>query len=132
MIPPVGRTGEKMRPLIDNTSFGSITIDNTAYKYDIIIRVNGQVEKRKKELSEKVHGSSHTVSLEEIRDLYDHDVELLIVGTGQYQVLKLSAEADEFLAKNNCRVQLLATPKAIAAWNQTKVSKVIALFHVTC
>ncbi len=37
-----------MKPKIDSTSFGSITVNGETYKYDILIRLNGQVEKREK------------------------------------------------------------------------------------
>lgn len=36
-----------MKPKIDSTSFGSITVDGKTYEYDILIRINGQVEKGK-------------------------------------------------------------------------------------
>ena len=40
-------------------------------------------------------------------------------------------EAGKYLNKKGCRVKLLATSKAIHAWN-TAGEKVIGLFHVTC
>ena len=40
-----------MKPRIDDTKFGSITIESTVAEHDVIIRLNGQVEKRKKKLS---------------------------------------------------------------------------------
>jgi len=50
---------------IDSTEFGSITIDGTLYSHDILIRLSGEVVKRKKKLSKKYYGTSHTISLEE-------------------------------------------------------------------
>ena len=49
---------------IDNTVFGSITIDGQTYSHDVIIRLSGKVEKRKKKLSKKIFGTSHTISLD--------------------------------------------------------------------
>ena len=47
---------------IDNTAFGSITIGGETYSHDVIIRLSGKVEKRKKNLSSKnIFGTSHTV-----------------------------------------------------------------------
>ncbi len=37
-----------MKPKIDSTSFGSITVEGETYKYDILIRLNGQVEKERR------------------------------------------------------------------------------------
>ncbi len=120
-----------MRPLIDATSFGSITIEGRKIKNDVILTLEGSVQKRKKKLSKKVYGTSHKISLEEAKDLYEKGAEILIIGAGQYRRVGLSNEAEEYLSKKGCRVKLLATPKAIHAWNTTD-EKVIGLFHVTC
>ncbi len=37
-----------MKPSIDNTEFGSITIEKKEYDYDVIITSEGEVNKRKK------------------------------------------------------------------------------------
>ena len=37
-----------MKPRIDQTTFGSITVDGTVFEHDVIIRPGGQVKKRKK------------------------------------------------------------------------------------
>ena len=40
-----------MRPRIDGTRFGSITIEGETYGRDVLIRMGGEVKKRKKKLS---------------------------------------------------------------------------------
>ena len=60
-----------MKPKIDSTSFGSITVDGETFEYDILIRLNGQVEKREKALSKELYGTSHKVSLEEAKYIYE-------------------------------------------------------------
>ena len=60
-----------MKPKIDSTNFGSITVDGETFDYDILIRLNGQVEKREKALSKEVYGTSHKVSLEEAKYIYE-------------------------------------------------------------
>ena len=54
-----------MRPRIDRTEFGSITIEGEVLECDVIVRLNGKVKKRKKKLSKAVYGTSHTISLDE-------------------------------------------------------------------
>ncbi len=120
-----------MTPQIDKTTFGSITVDAVTYDHDIMIRLNGSVEKRKKKLSKAVYGTSHTVSLDEIRYVHEEGVEGIIVGSGQYGVMELSEEAQNFLEENNCKVTLLPTPEAIKEWNR-RAGKCIGLFHITC
>jgi hypothetical protein len=120
-----------MRPLIDATSFGSITIGGRKIENDVILTLEGSVQKRKKRLSKKVYGTSHKISLEEAKYVYAKGAELLIIGAGQYRRVGLSDEAEKYLSKKGCRVKLFATPKAIQAWN-TAGQKAIGLFHVTC
>ncbi len=120
-----------MKPEIDGTSFGSITIEGELYDHDVIIRLNGKVKKRKKKLSKSVYGTSHKVSLEEAEHIFEDGARLLIVGTGQSGCVELSVEAAEFFQRNGCSVNLLSTPEAVAAWNSTE-GAVIGMFHVTC
>ncbi len=120
-----------MRPSIDRTKFGSITINGEVFKHDVVIRLDGQVKKRKKKLSKAIYGTSHTISLDEARQFYQEGAEQLIVGAGQSGLVTLSDEAADYLERKGCRVRLLPTPKAVQAWNKAE-GAVIGLFHVTC
>ena len=120
-----------MKPKIDKTKFGSITIAGEKYEHDVIIRLNGKVEKRKKKLSKELYGTSHIISLAEAEYVYEDGAMSLIVGTGQSGMAKLSPEAAVLFQKKRCTVKLLPTPEAIRAWNATE-GAVIGLFHVTC
>ena len=120
-----------MKPHIDGTKFGSITVGGETYDHDIVIRLSGNVKKRKKKLSKERYGTSHTVSVEEAEHIYDDGAEQVIVGTGQHGVLKLSDEAGAFFKDHGCLVQALPTPDAVKAWNEAE-GKTIAMFHVTC
>jgi len=120
-----------MKPRIDHTKFGSITIGGTVCEQDVIIRLNGRVEKRKKKLSKAVYGTSHTVSLDEAKYIYEKGAERLMIGTGQQHLVKLSNEAVEYLQRRQCQVELLPTREAICVWNEAR-GAVIGLFHITC
>lgn len=120
-----------MKPKIDKTKFGSITIAGTVFDHDVLIRLDGQVKKRKKKLSKVVYGTSHTISLAEAEHVYEQGAERLIIGTGQFDNVRLSDEAEEFFTQKKCRVELLATPQALEIWNQAK-GATIGMFHVTC
>ena len=120
-----------MKPAIDGTEFGSITIAGELFEHDVVIRLSGKVKKRKKKLSKAKYGTSHKVSLEEAEHIYRPGARHLIVGAGQEGRLGLSDEAAEFFRKNGCSVEMLPTPRAIAAWNAAK-GAVIGMFHVTC
>ena len=120
-----------MRPRIDRTEFGSITIEGDELDYDVVIRLNGNVKKRKKKLSKAVYGTSHIISLDEAEQVYQDGAEELIIGSGQYGNVVLSEEAATYFEGKRCHVKLLPTPKAIRIWNKAN-GAVIGLFHVTC
>lgn len=120
-----------MKPKIDRTEFGSITIEGKVFERDVIVRLDDQVKKRKKKLSKAIYGTSHVISLDEARHVYQEGTARLIVGAGQYGLVELSDEAADYFEQKGCRVELLPTPKAIQAWNEAK-GAVIGLFHVTC
>ena len=120
-----------MNPVIDQTAFGSITIESVRFEHDVLIRLSGQVEKRKKKLSKDIYGTSHLVSQAEAEYTYEKKAKRLIIGTGQYDTIRLSREAEDYFQRKHCQVELVPTPKAMLAWNKTS-GAVIGLFHVTC
>jgi hypothetical protein len=120
-----------MKPTIQNTEFGSITVDDEELDHDIVIRLSGKVKKRKKKLSKEQYGTSHTVSLAEAEHIFDDGAERLIVGSGQYGNVKLSEEADRYFQEKGYSVEVHSTPEAIHVWNEAK-GKTIGMFHVTC
>ncbi|GAB3828910.1 MTH938/NDUFAF3 family protein [Dactylosporangium cerinum] len=122
-----------MKPRIDGTRFGSITVRGTVFRHDVIIRPDGQVKKRKKKLSKAVYGTSHMISRQEAKYAYKQaaGVRRLIVGSGQDGNVELSPKAAAYLKRRKCRVVLLPTPKVINVWNRTN-GTAVGLFHVTC
>ena len=116
---------------IDATEFGSITVDGKTYEHDVIIRLSGKVEKRRKRLSKEKYGTSHIISKGEAKFVFEDGCDLLIVGAGQDGNVRLSPEAGEYFDKKHCRVLAQPTPEAIRAFNESHGRK-IALMHVTC
>ena len=120
-----------MKPRIDGTVFGAITIGGRKYEHDVVIRLGGKVKKRKKKLSSAIYGTSHVISLDEAKHVRQKGVERLIVGAGQFGLVELSEEASDYYARKGCQVDLMPTKEASRAWNDAQGS-VIGLFHVTC
>ena len=120
-----------MQPRIDRTQFGSVTIDGKVFEHDVLIRLGGQVEKRKKKLSKAVYGTSHTISLAEAKHVYQKGAARLLIGAGQNGTVGLSEEAASYFQHHRCQVELLPTPEVIPVWNQAE-GAVIAMLHVTC
>jgi len=116
---------------VEKTTFGSITVDGETFEHDILIRLSGKIKKRKKKLSKKVYGTSHTISLDEAKYIFQEGCQTLIVGTGQHDQVHLSSEAVRYFEKRGVDCFLQPTPEAIETFNQTAEPK-IGLFHVTC
>jgi len=116
---------------IDATEFGAITVDGKTYEHDVIIRLSGAVEKRRKRLSKEKYGTSHIISKAEAKVVFEDGCDLLIVGAGQDGNVHLSPEATAYFNKKHCRVLVQPTPEAILSFNQAR-EKTIALMHVTC
>jgi hypothetical protein len=120
-----------MKPEIEHTTFGTITIDGTTYDHDVLIRLDGSIKKRKKKLSKEVYGTSHTLSLQEAEFIFEKGARRLIIGAGQQGGVHLSDEAKKYFKQQDCEVDLYRTPDALKEWNDAQ-GHVIALFHVTC
>jgi hypothetical protein len=116
---------------IKSTMFGAIMIDGKTYEHDVIIRLSGEVVKRKKKLSKKYYGISHVLSKEEAKFVFERGCDELIVGSGQMGNVRLSPEAEAYLKKKDCKVLLQPTPDAIQVFNKSHAKK-IGPFHVTC
>ena len=97
----------------------------------MLVRLSGEVVKRKKKLLKKYYGTSHVLSKEEAKFVFERGCNQLIVGSGQIGNVRLSPEAEAYFAKKDCKVLLRPTPEAIQVFNKSR-SKKIGLFHVTC
>ena len=120
-----------MKPFINDSGFGYITVEGSKIDHDIIIRLSGEIKKRKKKLSKSVYGTSHIISLEEAKYVYQDGAERLIIGAGQQGMVSLSKEAADYFENKKCKIDLHSTPKAIEKWNDAP-GRVIGLFHITC
>jgi hypothetical protein len=121
-----------MKPTIDSTRFGSITIEGKKYKHDVVIQLDGTVAKRKKKLSKAIYGTSHKFSLPEAEQVYQQGAQRLLIGSGQIGMVHLTDEAGAFFDEQACEVEILPTPQAMDRWNSLEEGKILGLFHVTC
>src|SRR3984893_7105995 len=116
---------------IESTTFGAITIDGTTYQHDVVVRLSGEVVKRKKKLSRKLYGTSHVLSKDEAKFLFETGCDQVVIGSGQMGNVHLSPAAEAYFAKKGCTVLLQPTPKAIHTFNNSQANK-IGVLHVTC
>src|SRR5437764_2833046 len=76
---------------IDSTIFGAITIDGKTYQHDVVVRLSGEVVKRKKKLSKKLYGTSHVLSKDEAKFLFEKGCDQIVIGLGQTGNVRLSS-----------------------------------------
>ena len=114
---------------IESTTFGAITIDGTTYQHDVVVRLSGEVVKRKKKLSRKLYGTSHVLSKDEAKFLFEKGCDQVVIGSGQMG--NVSPEAEAYFERKGCEILLKLTPEAIRMFNRSRAKR-IGLFHVTC
>ena len=108
-------SGDAMKPIIGSTGFGYIEVGGIKIEHDIIVRLSGEVQKRRKKLSKAVYGTSHTISLAEAKHVYEGGAKRLIIGAGQNGMVHLSQEAADYFEKQQCEVELHPRPKRSSA-----------------
>src|SRR2546425_6984245 len=90
---------------IEGTTFGTITIDGKTYEHDVIIRLSGDVVKRNKKLSKKYYCTSHVLSKDEAKFVFEKGCEQLILGSGaRWAMCIYRPEAEAYFAKKGCKV----------------------------
>ncbi|KYK24800.1 hypothetical protein AYK26_02885 [Euryarchaeota archaeon SM23-78] len=109
--------------IINSTSFKSITVDGKEYPYDIWIFADGTVKERNR---------NHEFTLEEFETITKGGPEVLIIGTGQYGVVKISEEVFKAAKEKAIEIIYDKTPEAIKRFNEVQGKKMAAAIHTTC
>src|SRR5256885_5249952 len=116
---------------IESTTFGAITIDGKTYEHDVVIRLSGEVVKRKKKLSKKLYGTSHVLSEDEAKFLFEKGCDQVVIGSGQMGNVHLSPEAEAYFERKGCEILLKPTPDALRTLNRSPAPRP-PLLHATC
>lgn len=118
-------------PQIMRAGFGDITIGKKNYNRDVYISVYGKVKKRKKWIAHELYGDAHMLGARELEEVCRGGPEILIVGSGKDGKLELTDDARRYLTQRSIKLELLATPQAVEAYNKSNQRKA-AMIHVTC
>ncbi|MBW2999412.1 hypothetical protein KY339_01965 [Candidatus Woesearchaeota archaeon] len=109
---------------INNTAFGSVTIDNMAYPHDVWIFVDEHIEKRDR---------NHDFSMEELKIIGKEKPDVIVIGTGQSGVMDVGEEVKEAAKHKGIELVIAETPEAIEKYNKlSKEKRTAAAIHVTC
>lgn len=120
--------------MIKGYRFGSITIDNKPYNYDVEVRWDGEVLKWWR-------GESHIIDVEDIKRAVKQSPDAIIIGTGESGLAKVTEAVQKLVTEKGIKLVIDVTREAVRTFNlihqtltkkQGKQGKVIGLFHLTC
>ncbi len=114
-------------PMIEQYSFGSITILERQYTSDLKI-INGQV------CPDWWRKSGHSVDVEDVADILNAKPDYLVIGSGSSGLMKVSEGLKRHLVDSGVKVIEKPTSTAIQTFNQMYADgkNVAAGFNLTC
>ena len=115
-----------------STGFGWIKFKDKIYEHDILVDIEGNAYPRNEAELRRKFGTCHAVSKEEMDFLLKGNPKVIVFGTGQTGMARLSSDAKAALMKA-MRTRIIEgnTPAACKKFDQLTESKT-AIFHVTC
>jgi hypothetical protein len=96
----------------------------------VVIRLSGEVVKRKKKLSKKYYGTSHILSKDEAEFVFEGDASSSFSVRARWAMCIYRRKLRLISRKRAARLQ--PTPASIGVFNRSHAKKKIGLFHVTC
>ena len=108
---------------------GEVKVNGRRKVDDFVVRDDGSVRKRRRKLSLKVHGSTHLVSVDEVKFICKGTPRVLIVGTGTDGMVEVGEDAKSWLAKKHIRLICKKSESAVKEFHET-VDPVAMLLHV--
>jgi hypothetical protein len=115
--------------LIESYDFGLIVIKGRKYTSDVIV------------FAEQViagwwRKEGHRIYVEDLKEILGHEprLEVLVVGTGYYGIVKISPEVEKILKSEGVKLVAQPTKEACQAFNKLLKSnrRVAGAFHLTC
>jgi len=113
--------------VVHRTGFGWIETHVGRFDHDIVVFPDGRVVNR----YDLLRGDNHRFGADEARTVLEGTIADIVLGTGQYGLVRVSAEATDLLEGMNVRLHSARTPRAIEIYNRLPGPK-CAVFHVTC
>ncbi|MFW5907988.1 MAG: MTH938/NDUFAF3 family protein [Candidatus Natronoplasma sp.] len=120
--------------MIEDTSFGEVTIDGKTYDYDVVVFPDSII-RRKKSITKEKHGTSHKFTRAEMKvyleEVDPSNINSIVVGTGQYDKLKLLPEARQLLEEKDLEYIERKTPDLVGMQDHPRENNIF-IIHVTC
>lgn len=117
-------------PEISEISWGKVEVDNTYTYKDAKLFPGGS-----REWDWNETGTQHIPGIQpaDVRELIDHDAEVVVLSKGINQRLRVSKETENFLKKEQIPYHILQTEEAVKKYNELRKNTAAgALIHSTC
>ncbi|MCD4740440.1 MTH938/NDUFAF3 family protein [archaeon] len=113
------------------SSLGRVKYDTEVYEEDFVVSTFQEVFPR------EIEDDAHFITEEELERSVDDKTKIIMIGTGDYGVLKVSKEAKRYCKKNKFDLIVKKTPDIIQEYNKKMKRKgrkpsVTAIIHVRC
>ena len=111
--------------MIDNYSFGSITIDGKNYSHDVIVSSSG--------VKSWWRATSHNVSINDLDPILEEKPKTVVFGSGAVGAMRVPEETLDYLKEQGIRVLVKKTADAVKEYNLRRSEAGVAgAFHLTC
>ncbi len=112
--------------MIEDYSFGSITIDGKSYDSDVIIypdRIDSSWWRKQ----------GHRLQVEDIAEALEAAPEVLIVGCGASGLMQITGEVKKELCRRGIELEAADTAEACRIHNRLRDKKrIVTCLHLTC
>ncbi len=112
--------------MIENYEFGKMVVDGQAYSADLVLlpgRINSAWWRQQ----------GHTLSLADLQDVLAEEIEVLVIGTGFFGLMKVTSEVEQAAAAKGIQLLVQKTKAAVQKYNELAARKRTAgAFHLTC
>jgi len=112
--------------MIDSYSYGQIVVNGKRYTTDVIIFPNRVKDNWWRKIG-------HHIDIEDLKEVIQERPEILVIGTGYFELVKVSTDAKEHLKSMGIELVIQSTRDACNTFNNlTSRRKVIAALHLAC
>ena len=117
-------------PLFGWATLGKVKYGDEILDEDFIVSTFGEVFPR-------AHEDEHLVTREELERSIDDRTKIIVIGTGEYDIVKVSKDAKDYCKEHGIKLIAKPTQKAIQEYNKLMKKKgrkpgVTAIIHVSC
>jgi len=112
--------------MIESYDFGKMVVDGRAYSADLILlpdRINSSWWRQE----------GHKLSAADIQDVLAAEIEVLVIGTGFFGLMKVSSEVVQTAEAKGMQLVVEKTKTAVQRYNELAARRRTAgAFHLTC